>query len=336
MARQNELRGLDKVTHPLQSREWGEFREKTGVEVVRGKDLPAQAGFQLTIHKIPYTPWSIGYLPKGPLPTKQTIDELKKIGEENRCIFIQLEPNIERFKNYDLRFKNLGLRTSIRPLFTKYNFVIDLTKSEEELLAAMHPKTRYNIRVAQKHGVTVKERTDDEAFKIYLKLYFETTKRQKYFGHTPEYHRLLWQTLNENLKLKIENSDRVIPHLLIASYKGIPLTAWLLLQYKDTLYYPYGGSSEEHKNVMASNLIMWEAIKLGKKLGCKTFDLWGALSPNPDPKDPWYGFHRFKQGYGGRLVEYVGSYDLVLNPLLYWGFHLIDKLRWIVLRLRPL
>lgn len=328
MARQNELRGLDKVTHPLQSREWGEFREKTGVEVVRGKN------FQLTIHKIPYTPWSIGYLPKGPLPTKQTIDELKKIGEENRCIFIQLEPNVEVSEKFKVQSVKLGLRPSLKPLFTKYNFVIDLTKSEEELLAVMHPKTRYNIRVAQKNGVTVEQRTDDEAFKTYLKLYFETTKRQKYFGHTSEYHRLLWETLT-NHQLLITN-HQLTPYILIASYKGIPLTAWLLLQYKDTLYYPYGGSSEQYKNVMASNLVMWEAIKLGKKLGCKTLDLWGALGPNPDQNDAWYGFHRFKQGYGGRLVEYVGSYDLVLNPILYWGFHLINKLRWIVLRLRPL
>ncbi|MBI2405891.1 peptidoglycan bridge formation glycyltransferase FemA/FemB family protein [Candidatus Microgenomates bacterium] len=334
MARQNQLRGLGKITHPLQSREWGEFREKTGIKVVSGKDLPAQAGFQLTIHKIPHTPWSIGYLPKGPLPTKGMIVELNKIGKENNCIYIQLEPNVEASEKFKVQSSKLGLHPSMRPLFTKYNFVIDLTKSEEELLAAMHPKTRYNIRVAQKHGVTVEERTDDEAFKIYLKLYFETTKRQKYFGHTPEYHRLLWQTLNENLKLKIENSERVIPHLLIAYYKGAPLTTWLLLQFKDTLYYPYGGSSEQHKNVMASNLVMWEAMKLGKKLRCKQFDLWGALGPNPDQNDPWYGFHRFKQGYGGRLVEYVGSYDLVLNPIFYWIFHLVDKVRWIFLRLK--
>lgn len=308
-------------THPLQSWEWGTFREKTGVKVIRKNN------WQITIHRVPGTHWSIGYFPKGPLPTKEMIEGLLEIGKENNCIFIQLEPNVERFKNYDLRFKNLGLKSSIKPLFTKYNLVIDLTKSEEELLAVMHPKTRYNIRVAQKHGVKVEERTDDAAFEIYLKLYFETTRRQKYFGHTQKYHRLLWKTLKPtNHKLTV--------HILIAHYKATPLAAWFLLQNKDTLYYPYGGSSEIYKNVMASNLVMWEAIKLGKKLGCKRFDLWGALGPDADPKDPWYGFHKFKQGYGGKLVEYVGSYDLVLNPFFYWTFHLIDKLRWLLLRMR--
>lgn len=317
------------TTHPLQSKAWGEFREKTGVKVVIEKV------WQLTIHKIPYTPWSIGYFPKGPRPDKEMINKLTKIGRENKCIFITLEPNVERGTEHWALGTSLGLRPSLRPLFTKYNFVIDLTKTENELLAAMHPKTRYNIRIAQKHGVEVVENNSDKGFKIYLKLYFETTKRQKYFGHTEKYHKLLWKTLQSGKGKAERGNDTLTARLLIAYYKSIPLVAWFLLEYKDTLYYPYGGSSEQHKNVMASNLVAWEAIKLGKKLGCKKFDLWGALGPNPSPRDPWYGFHRFKEGYGGRLVEYIGSYDLVLNYPLYYLFHLIDKLRWFMLRLKP-
>ena len=82
-----------KNNHPLQSFEWGEFRKKTGVKVVRSDD------FQLTIHKIPHTPWNIGYLPKGPMPTKEMINELKKIGKQENCIFIQLEPNVKKMEN---------------------------------------------------------------------------------------------------------------------------------------------------------------------------------------------------------------------------------------------
>ena len=324
------------VTHPMQSWEWGEFRKKTGVKIARlgvfanGKLVNA---FQLTIHKIPYTLWSIGYLPKGPLPTKEMLDELVKIGHENNCIFIQLEPNVEVTQNQILKLKanSYKLLPSGRPLFTKYNFVIDLTKDKEELLAAMHPKTRYNIRVAERHNVQVEERQDERAFKIYLKLFFATTKRQHYFGHTPEYHGLMWKTLRPDNRA---SGQALTARLLIAYYRKIPLVAWMILHFDDTIYYPYGGSSDKYKNVMASNLLMWKAIRIGKRLGAKRFDLWGALGPNPNPNDPWYGFHRFKQGYGGKLVEYLGSYDLVLNPLLYWIFHLIDKLRWLFLRLK--
>ena len=71
---------------------------------------------------------------------------------------------------------------------------------------------------------------------------------------------------------------------------------------------------------MANNLTAWEAIKLGKKLDLKKFDMWGALGPNANPKDPWFGFHKFKQGYGGKLVEYTGTYDLIFNWPLYLMF----------------
>jgi len=321
-----------KNNHPLQSFEWGEFRKKTGVKVVRNDS------FQLTIHKIPHTPWNIGYLPKGPMPTKEMIKELEKIGKEERCIFIQLEPNIVNSSHSELgsespsermlkQVQHDNLRTSFRPLFTKYTFQLDLTKNEEELLRNMHPKTRYNIRVAQKHGVEVIEDNSDKAFEEYLKLTNETTKRQGFYAHDENYHRLMWQTL------KILNPDKLTAHLLLAKYKNRTLAAWILFVSGNTLYYPYGASSSEHRETMASNLMMWEVVRFGKKLGLKTFDMWGSLGPNPDKNDKWYGFHRFKEGYGGKLVEFVGSYDLVINPLLYELYKIVDKLRWLLLKI---
>jgi lipid II:glycine glycyltransferase (peptidoglycan interpeptide bridge formation enzyme) len=84
---------------------------------------------------------------------------------------------------------------------------------------------------------------------------------------------------------------------------------------------------------MANNLMMWEVIRFGKSQGCTKFDMWGSLGPEPDQKNPWYGFHRFKEGYGGQLMEFVGTYDLVLSPTLYTLFRRADGLRWKVLRL---
>lgn len=314
--------------HPLQSFEWGEFREKTGIKVIRGDR------FQLTIHKIPHTPWNIGYLPKSLLPTKEMINELIKIGKQEKCIFIQLEPGVRKMEDGKWKMEELGLRPSFHPLFTKYTFILDLTKSEEELLAAMHPKTRYNIKVAQKHGVQIVEDNSNEAFETYLQLTKETTKRQKFYAHSEKYHRLMWETLRcAQGKL---SKDKLSAHLLLATYKNKTLAAWILFVLKDILYYPYGASSNEYRETMASNLTMWEAIKFGKKLGLKKFDMWGALGPNPDKNDPWYGFHRFKEGYGGDLVEFIGSYDLVINPFLYQLYKIADKVRWSLLRFRKI
>ena len=124
------------VTHPLQSYEWGEFREKTGVKVIRRgveKDGKIVEGFTLTLHKVPQSNFKIGYLPKGTAHTKKLLEELIKIGKENNCIFIQLEPNIEK-THQSLITNHKSLVPSARPLFTKYTFEINLEKSEEELL----------------------------------------------------------------------------------------------------------------------------------------------------------------------------------------------------------
>lgn len=349
------------ATHPLQSYEWGEFRQKLGTEVIRKgviKDGAMSDGFQMTLHPIPYTPWRIGYVPKGKLPTKEDLNELIAIGKEKNCVFIQLEPNVLGIKNNESGIKVLThnskfiIQNSFHPLFTKYTFILDLTKSEEELLKAMHPKTRYNIKLAQKHGVEVVEDNSDKAFEKYLRLTWETTTRQKFYAHNEKYHRLMWNTLGiSNLKSlparpagrpagrqgQISNLNRLTAHLLLAkltSNSQLVLVTWILFVFHDTLYYPYGASSSLHRETMASNLMMWEAIRFGKKLGLKKFDMWGALGPNPNPNDPWYGFHRFKQGYGPKLVEFAGSYDLVINPMLYEGYKVADRLRWILLRLK--
>lgn len=328
------------VSHPLQSAEWGEFREKTGLKVIRRESInkdKKNSAFQLTIHNIPKIPWTIGYLPKGDLPNKAMLEELHKIGKENKCIFIQLEPNIVKAQVKNGKSENKWYKANdiwkivpaAHPLFTKYTFILDLTKSEDELLKAMHPKARYNIKVAKKHGVIITEDNSDKAFEDFLRLTKETTTRQHFFAHTENYHRLQWETIAHTT-----TENQLTSHLLLAKYKNQTLAAWILFVFKDMLYYPYGASSTEHKDVMASNLMMWETIRFGKKLGLKKFDMWGALGAHPDPKDPWFGFHDFKRKYGPEHVELIGSYDLVINPLLYQLYKLVDRIRWLLLRIR--
>lgn len=305
------------VTHVIQSWEWGEFRESLGLPLLRYgifKKGKLTKAFQLTLHKIPFTSQYVGYLPKGPAPDKELSEALEIIGKENRCAFIKVEPHIISTNKPYTVFPTF--LPSPKPLFTKYNFLLDLGPTEEELLQKMHSKTRYNIRLAARKGVTTKVSTDDKDFEIFLKLHFDTTNRQGFHSHNASYHKKLWT------QLKKANMARV----LIGYYKKKPLSAWLLFNFKDTLYYPFGASSIKHKEVMANNLVAWEAIRLGKKLKLKTFDMWGAAhSPNPDNSDPFYGFHTFKKGYGGKLVEYIGTFDLIFNSTLYFAFTYIDK-----------
>ncbi len=299
------------VSHPLQTPAWEEFRRRMGIDAVQTH------GLLVTFHKIPFTPWTIGYFPKGPAPSQKMIQVLFDLGIKKHAIFIQLEPNVTG--NFKFQISNFKLIPSHHPLFTKYTFILDLTKSEDELLAAMHPKTRYNIKVAQKHGVEVKE--DNNAFEKYLALTKETTSRQGFYAHDETYHRTMWDVMH----------NAGIAHLFTASYQGTVLSSWIVFVWGDTVYYPYGASSRQHREVMAPTLMLWEIAKWAKQKGLKKFDLWGAMGPDPDKNNPWYGFHRFKEGFGPKLVTFAGSFDLVINTPLYKFYIFADTIRWGIL-----
>ncbi len=300
--------------HPLQSEDWANARKQMGIETINVE------GFLLTFHKIPFTNFKIGYLPRSKMPNKKILQKLYEFGKQNKAIFIKIEPYVEKTK---LQPTYYNLQHSKHPLFPAWTQILDLTKSEDDLLKSFHSKTRYNIRLAEKKGVTVREESYNNGFEEFSKLYFETTKRQKYFGHNYQYHKTVWN----NLKNKIS-------HILIAYYNNIPLAAYQLWYLDGVIYYVYGGTSQLHRNLMASNLLMWEAIKLGKKLGAVKFDMWGSLEPNYDPNDPWSGFTRFKEGYATKFTEFIGSYDLVINPLAYKIYNIIYSLREVYLKLK--
>lgn len=322
-----------KVTHPLQSYAWGEFRRKTGtglerVGIFEGSTLVD--AFQVTFHPVPHTSFTVGYLPKGTMPDQNMLEALKDLGKRHNALMIKLEPNVAQDiskpsgRDDITQFLLEHGCQSGRPLFTKYTFILPLGKSEAELLEQMRPKTRYNINLAEKKGVQIIEDSTEEGLVDYLRLMHETTKRQGFYAHGDEYFKQMWQTLQPTGMM----------HIFKAVYEGKTLTAWIMFIFNNTLYYPYGASSREHRDVMANNLMMWEMIKWGKARGCTSFDMWGSLGPDPDPKDPWFGFHRFKKDYGGTLTEFIGTYDYVLQPNPYKIFRKVEDWRWKVLRLR--
>lgn len=315
------------VHHPLQSWAWGEFRSAMGVDVVRLVRLERGVitqGWQLTFHPLPGIGKTVAYLARSPLPTADLLDELAKLGQRKRTIYIQLEPDAAFTAEVHANLPHSKrFIPSHHALFTPYTFVLDLKKSETELLQLMHPKTRYNIRVAQKHGVQVQEDTSSRAFTDYLRLSEETTRRQGFYAHNRRYHQTMWRIL----------ADAGIATMFTATYQGQTLAAWIIFRWEKTVYYPYGASSRAHRQTMAPTLLLWEIARWAKNRGCTAFDLWGALGPEPDPHDPWFGFHRFKEGFRPDLIRTIGSYDYVLQPWLYRGFTIADRLRWYYLHL---
>ncbi len=325
--------------HPLQSWEWGEFRKKTGIKIERWgiwKKGKLKETIQVSIHPLGKTGLTVGYFPKGKIPSRDQKLVLKKIAEANNSIFIKLEPKVRK-EAVNKKKKNFLKRNGYvkgRPLFTKYNFVLNLEAEEADLLKSFKSKTRYNIRLAERKGVEVEIDNSDETFETFLSLIKETTKRQGFYAHEEDYYREMWEVLKNGKKQMINNHNELKADLIVARYKGEIITAWMLFWFGKTMYYPYGASTRKYREVMANNLVMWEAIKIAKKRGCLYFDMWGALGPKPNPKHPWYGFHRFKAGYQPELVEYMDSYDLVFQPFKYKLFRIIEILRWKWLRLK--
>lgn len=325
------------VHHPIQSWAWGEFKRFFGAEVERvgvfedGKMVDA---FQVVFSKLPKLSLTVGYAGKCSLKYVEVFPILKDIAKKHNAIFIKTEPNV--FRNVDIETGNVEDNETFnhtkfflqengaklgKPLFTQYDFHLNLQHSEDELMANFHSKTRYNTRLANRKGVTVIENTSVEGMKNYVRLMEETTARQGFYNHNETYFLKLFDFFPKN---------RIA--ILEAHYEKKILTVWVLFNFNGNLYYPYGASSNENRNVMPNNLVMWNAIKYGKKYNCTNFDLWGCLGPEPDKSDSWYGFHRFKAGYNPQLVEYIGTYDFVYKPFLYKMFNIADKIRWTILK----
>ena len=316
------------IIHPVQSFAWAQFRADMGY--VEEKFEVNNKGYLVLFKKIPKTNRTIGILTQSNTLNKTVLGRLAMLGKKHQAIFIKIEPYIYESalkenpnKNFRKNLKSFGLVKS-KDLYPRFSNIIDLTKSEKELLLDMKSKTRYNIGLAERKEVEVKIDREDDSFEEYLKLLEETTDRQAFYAHTKDYQRKMW----------IQMRDAGMAYIARAVHENETLSAWILFVFNDRLYYPYGASTRRKQNLMASYLLVWEAIRFGKRNRCNEFEMWGCLGPDPDKDHSWYGLTRFKTGFGGNLVEYVGAHDLILSPFAYKAYLLLDKVRWLWLKMK--
>lgn len=275
-----------------QSSAWAHFQHALGRKVIR---ISNGKGFcQLVLVK--KTVGSYWLAQRGP------VGEMipSGIGEllPDNAWFIRIEPVDQNPSSNFLR------RASHDPAVTR---LLDLSKSEEDLLGEMHSKTRYNIRVAEKHGLAVYETADTDEF---LALQKDTASRDGFSAQSDAYVRKQFE------HLKVDG----VATVLIVGKSNEPLAANFMLGYGDTATYLYGASSSAHRNLMAPYYLHWEAIKWAKKQGYRWYDFWGCNPESEaslDYKKSWEGISRFKAGWGGNIVEYPGTFDLPLRPALY-------------------
>jgi lipid II:glycine glycyltransferase (peptidoglycan interpeptide bridge formation enzyme) len=199
-------------------------------------------------------------------------------------------------------------------------FVIDITKSEEELLAQMKPKTRYNIRLAEKHGVRVFATREKKYQQAFFDLIEATARRKEISPHPKNYYATFFDAFPPEMC-----------QLFVAEYQGRVLVANIFIMYQGRAIYLHGGSSSEQRDVMAPFLLQWEQIKYAKEHGCTEYDFGGvrtlATSYQIPTTNSWGGITRFKLGFSPSTTPTIfpGSYDMILDPVAYRFYNLIRR-----------
>lgn len=295
----------------LQTWQWGELQKSLGRTFWRyvGEDAGQIKEVALVIKQELPQGFSWLYVPGVFQISSELQKELLRLATQEKALFIRADFKEESSVPTDWK-------KASREVQPKDTLVLDLDKSEEELLAEMHHKTRYNIRLAGKRGVTTRFSTDVKDVEIFLDLARRVTGRSEFSYHPDAYYRKLLDVLGKEGMAEIA----------IAEHEGQPLAAHIMLYAGEGATYVHGASSQEKREVMAPQLLYWETIRRAKAKGLKTFDLYGVAPEDAGPNHPWAGITRVKMGFGGKRVTYAGAYDLVTKPILYPLFHLARKL----------
>ncbi len=312
----------NRVLHPIQSWAWGEARKQMGHTVLRFgvfENNNLIEGYTLTFHRVPKTSFMIGYLGMSHMPSALVVDFLASLKKSLPLLFVKIEPYVREQDSHPILPENISTKLvfSRHPLFFKHTEWVDLRKSEEELLASFDKDVRYDIRMAAKKGVEVREVVGEEAFAIFSDLYFTTVRAKKYHGHTLSYHHTIWQAM----------SKAGIGHIFVAYVHEVPIAAHMIFHFANNLYYPYSGSNPKFRDFHGPSIALYEAMKFGHKVGATHFDLWGSEGEATAGRVGWKGFSDFKKGFGTEHMKLVGSYDLVFSPTLYFIYGLAYRLR---------
>lgn len=315
----------------LQSWYWGEFHKNLGNKIIRvgfykGKSLigvmlsiveNAKRGRYLTVPAGPIIDWSDKEL------VRLFVEEIKRISKENKCVFVRVRPQLISNEISQKIFKSNGFITAPLHLHAELTSQLDLpagrqgiTKSEDELLAAMRKSTRYEVKKALNLGIRVLGSKSSKEIKKFYQLQLNTAKRQ---GFVPFSYKYLFEQFEV-----FASEDKAI--LYSAYYETKLLAQAFVIFYGQEAVYHYGASTDEGRKYPGAYLIQWEAIKEAQRRGLRHYNFWG-VAPEEAKNHRFYGLSVFKRGFGGKDVEYLHAQDLVINKPRYFINWIIETLR---------
>jgi peptidoglycan pentaglycine glycine transferase (the first glycine) len=311
--------------HVLQTSPWGALKAQFGWTHERAglaRDGELIAGAQVLYRRLPSALGRLAYVPKGPLvdwsdeePVTALLAALDRTARSQEAIALTIEPDLPDEPLHCRQLRALGFRrapfSAVQPRRT---LVVDISADEDAILAAMKSKTRYNVRLAARKGVTV-QRAAEADLPAFHTLMAATAARNEFGLHTPAYYQAAYRLF----------VPRGWARLLVAQVEEEPVAALMAFALPPRAWYFYGASGDAHREKMPNYLLQWEAMRWAKSLDCTTYDLWGI--PDEDEgtleaefarrRDGLWGVYRFKRGFGGQQVRSVGAWDRVYAPMRY-------------------
>ena len=316
--------------HFLQSPEWAKLKSewKNEVIIVEDNNGNIQGSMSILIRKVPYF-GTMMYAPRGPVCDvhdkgimQKLVDGVRELAKKYNAFVLKVDPDVP---NTDEEFKKIArecgfsIKENVKD-FTeviqpRYVFRLDVeNKTEEELLKSFHEKTRYNIRLSGRKGVTVRD-GNKEDLKRFYEIMQETGTRDDFLIRPLEYFEKMYDALGPNYL-----------RLIMADYEGEAISGVIAIYYGDKVWYLYGASSNSHRNVMPNYLLQWEMIKWALEKKCRIYDFRG-VSGHVDENHPQYGIYKFKKGFNGDFVEFVGELNMVFKPMTNTAFENAMKIR---------
>lgn len=323
-------------SHFLQSAEWAKvktdhnWKSLPQIWIADNGEIVAAALVLERSVRIPLLPFivKVQYVPRGPLLSdwsnvkvrRQILQDLATFAKKQRALMTKIDPEISvgtgvpdspdevmNFNGLDVQqdLANLGWIFSSDQIQFRNTVLIDLNAKEETLLAQMKQKTRYNVRLASRRGVVIREANEDEYGLLY-QMYAVTSVRDGFVIREESYYHQVWNTFSRAGKLKT----------LVAEVDGNPVAGLVMFVFAGRAWYVYGMSLETHREKMPNYLLQWEAMRQAKLANCQEYDLWGAPDIF-DERDSMWGVYRFKQGLGGFVQRTIGAWDYPVNPMLY-------------------
>ena len=287
---------------------------------VRGEDGAIRGSLAVMTRKVPGIGRTLMYGCRGPVcdlddreTFSQLLDGAKVLAKKYKSYVIKIDPDVPSSNTaFSSMLQSFGFRAkeggkNFEAIQPRYVFRLNVEgKTEEELLANFHQKWRYNIRLAERKGVTVRI-CGKEMVPAFSDLMLTTGVRDGFVTRKPEYFAAMLDNLGEHARLYMAFDPN-----------DTPIAGTLAIHYGDKVWYLYGASSNEHRNLMPNYLLQWRMIQWAVETNCRIYDFRG-VSGNVSEDNPLYGLFRFKQGFGGDFTEFVGEMDLVLSPVIYWA-----------------